>query len=137
MDAINGLVSITDLNVAVPDDGSLGVDAAQSLLTGRRADLLPQRDSAVASVATLLGADSTVAPAVTGSADARLNHLLINPLSATSSAAPGRHVVVAAASGEHGGGDREPDGPGDAAWGAVAATVAGLGHRGGAPAAES
>jgi hypothetical protein len=76
------LVALNDFSVLSSDGGSAGVEAAISLVAGghRRADVLPQNGSSVASVATLLGDGNAEAPA-SKTADARLNDLLLNPLS--------------------------------------------------------
>ncbi len=94
------LESLNDVGFSVSDDASLGAATAMSQLTGRRADVLPQQGSAVASVATLLGDDTTAEARSSGAADERLNHLLINPMAAGSSAATETASLPADGSGE-------------------------------------
>ena len=93
---IDRLVLITDVSAAVPDDGTLAVDAAMSLLTGgrRRAVVLPQERSEVASVATLIDDSSAAGHSSSEPTNERLTPLLLNPLTARPSTITTESVAI-------------------------------------------
>jgi hypothetical protein len=85
------LVVFIDWNVAAPYDSSLSDNIALALTTGgrRRADVLPQRGSPVASVATLLGDGSYAGDTGVAQSEGQLNHLLLSVLSSSPPGAGG------------------------------------------------
>ena len=98
-EVIDRLVLLTDVNAPAPDDGSLAVDAASSLMTGgrRRAVVLPQDRSDVASVATLLDDGSASLLSSSEPTSRQVTPLLLNPLSAARSITTAETMAISPA----------------------------------------